>query len=114
MTDPRADDLGTQPTIPLFTTTESARPPVDTGSLPRPRIRFGAIAWGLLVCALAAATFWIATDDSRRNAFGNWITGLTPGTFGLLVMLIIGGLLLLWGGLAAIRRSQERGAAPRI
>jgi hypothetical protein len=112
MTDPRADDLGTQPTIPVLATGEPGARPADPAPLPRPRIRFGAIAWGLIVCALAATVFWISTDDGRRDAFGTWVTGLTPGTFGLLVMLVLGALLLLWGGLAAIRRSQER--APRL
>jgi hypothetical protein len=106
----RTPEADTQPTIPLST---DARPSGDP-ELPRPRIRFGAIAWGLIICAIATTTFWVATDDGRRDAFGNWLIGLTPGTFGLIVMLILGGLLLLWGGLAAIRRSQERGAVPRL
>ena len=114
MTDPtRGDDLGTQPTVPLSRTDEQETRPVEPSSLPRPRIRFGAIAWGLIVCALAATTLWISTDESRRIAFGDWISGLTPGTSGLIMLLILGILLLLWGGLAAIRRSQERGT-PRL
>jgi hypothetical protein len=109
----RGDDPGTQPTLPLPRTAEESTPPADYSQLPRPRIRFGAIVWGLIVCAAAATTFLIATDDSRRAAFGTWVTSLTPGTLGLLLMLVLGALLLLWGGLAAIRRSQERGA-PRL
>lgn len=107
------------PTTPLVATPLGGAPaapetrPVDYANLPRPRIRFGAITWGLIVCVLAATTFWISTDAGRRDAFGDWITGLTPGTAGLIVMLAVGALLLLWGGLAAIRRSQERGA-PRL
>ena len=126
-------DTGTQPTTPLPSTPlgasaygatpDSATPygatadaearRVDYSGLPRPRIRFGAIVWGLLVCGIAATVFWIATDAARRNAFGDWFAALTPGTAGLIVMLVVGALLLLWGGLAAIRRSQERGV-PRI
>jgi hypothetical protein len=109
----RGDDLGTQATIPLPRTDEWGTRPVDASSLARPRVRFGAIVWGLLVCALAATIFWISTDERRRVAFGDWISNLTPGTSGLIAMLILGTLLLIWGGLAAIRRSQERGA-PRL
>ena len=107
-------DLGTQPTVPLPRADQAGSGSAGSAALPRPRIRFGAIVWGLIVCTIAATVFWIASDDRRRDEFGGWITGLTPGTMTLLAMLILGGLLLLWGGLAAIRRSQERGASPRL
>lgn len=110
----RNGETGTQPTVPLPRTDQQETRPIDPASLPRPRIRFGAIVWGLIVCVLAATVFWISTDESRREAFGNWISSLTPGTSGLIVMLILGTLLLIWGGLAAIRRSQERGTTPRL
>jgi hypothetical protein len=116
MTDSRDDDLGTQPTTPLFPATADAATTSDawtadsrtTEVLPRPRIRFGAILWGLLLCAMAAATLWISTDAARREAFGDWLLGLTPGTAGLIATLTIGALLLIWGSLTAIRRAQER------
>ena len=108
----RPAETGTQPTTPLPATEPEPRQ-VDYSSLPRPRIRFGAIVWGVIVCAIAATVFWISTDEARRNAFGDWLTGLTPGTAGLIGMLVVGALLLLWGALAAVRRSQERGV-PRL
>jgi hypothetical protein len=100
-----------QPTLSVDTKT-SARSPEEP-TLPRPRIRFGAIAWGMFLCVTAATTLWISTDAARRVAFGNWLSELTPGTVGLLATLILGALLLILGALAAIRRSQERGRVRR-
>ena len=102
-------------TTELFDTPTAAQPahPAGTAPLPRPRIRVGAIVWGVLLCAIAALTLWVTTDSSRARAFSDWFTGLPDGAAGLLLLLVVGALLLLWGALAAIRRSQERGA-PRL
>jgi len=101
-------------TAELFGTAPTERIPAPEAAqpLPRPRTRFGAIAWGLILCAAAGVTLWFAADETRRTEFANWATSLTPGTAGLIVLVILGGLLLLWGSLAAIRRSQE--GAPRL
>ncbi len=84
------------------------------GALPRPRIRVGAIVWGVLLCAVAGLTLWVATDPARERAFADWLEGLPEGAAGLLLLLILGALLLLWGALAAIRRFQERGNMQRL
>ncbi len=115
-TDTKAQTPRTDPTMHLFGTaatvgTEDAMPPA---ALPRPRIRAGAMVWGVLLCAVAGLTLWVATDPARERAFSDWIAGLPDGAAGLILLLILGALLLLWGALAAIRRSQERGSTPRL
>ena len=75
----------------------------------RPRIRWGAIVWGLIVCAIAGATLAVTSEGERREGFALWLTRLTPGGIWLIVVLLAGGILLLLGLLAAIRRAQRAG-----
>ena len=105
----------TDPTTELFGTPAAA----DRGDaaapspLPRPRIRAGAIVWGVLLCTIAGLTLWVTTDAGRERAFTDWFAGLPEGAAGLLLLLVLGALVLLWSALAAIRRAQDRGA-PRL
>ena len=75
----------------------------------RPRIRWGAIVWGLIVCAIAAATLQVTRVAESREGFTLWLTRLTPGGIWLIVVLVTGGILLLLGLLAAVRRAQRAG-----
>lgn len=74
---------------------------------PRPRIRFGTIAWGLIVCAIAATTLAIISDPERRAGFGGWLLQLDGRAAANIVVLAFGALLLLLGLLAVIRRAQR-------
>lgn len=73
----------------------------------RPRIRWGAIVWGLIVCVIAATTLQVTRTSESREGFVLWLTRLTPGGIWLIVVLVAGGILLLLGLLAAIRRAQR-------
>ena len=75
-----------------------------TETTARPRIRWGAIAWGLIVCALAAMTMVITGSPGNRTAFVEWLGRLTPGTMWLIAVFVVGGVILLLGLLAALRR----------
>ena len=85
-------------------TTEFPAATTSPGATARPRIRWGAIAWGLIVCALAAMTMVITGSPDNRTAFVEWLGRLTPGTMWLIAVFVVGGVILLLGLLAALRR----------
>lgn len=100
-TEPRDDTLPTN--APL-----AAEPaPTGTARDPRPRIRFGTIAWGLIVCAIAATTLAVIGDPARRAGFGGWLLQLDGRAAVNIAVLAFGALLLLLGLLAVIRRAQR-------
>ena len=79
-----------------------------TPPAPRPHVRAGCIAWGLIVIAVASAALWTSRDAGRRAALADWATSLTAGGLVLVGVLVLGGILLLGGILAAIRHAQRR------
>ena len=88
-------------------TTETTEFPQTTASpeaTASPRIRWGAIAWGFIVCALAVMTMVITGSPDNRTAFVEWLGRLTPGTMWLIAVFVVGGVILLLGLLAALRR----------
>lgn len=80
----------------------------DVTTTPRPHVRAGAIAWGLIVMVAASLVLWVAYDPARREALTHWALSLSAGGFVLVGVLVLGGILLLSGILAAIRRAQRR------
>jgi len=83
----------------------------DTATIttaPRPYVRAGSVAWGLILIAAASLVLWVTGDDARREAVAEWTRTLTPGTAVVVAVLVLGGILLLAGVLAAIRRVQRR------
>jgi hypothetical protein len=119
MTDPSTQPYkrsdAADPTAELFGATAASHHAgtATAAPLPRPRIRAGAIVWGVLLAAIAGLTIWILTDPVREEAFTGWFANLPEGAAGLLLLLVVGALLLLWGALAAVRRAQER-ETPRL
>lgn len=77
-------------------------------SQPRPRIRFGAIAWGLIVCAIAVTVWSIISSPTSRSEVTTWFWELSPGTAILVAILALGALMLLLGILSLIRKAQSR------
>ena len=75
---------------------------------PRPRIRVGAIVWGMIVCITAATTLIVVSSQQHRAAFGDWLGELTPDSVGILVLVAAGILLLLLGLVSLIRQAQRR------
>jgi len=78
-----------------------------TPVIPRPRIRAGAIVWGLFVIGIGVTTLSVVADASRRAALFTWATTLTPGGAVLVGVIAIGAVLLLLGVLGAISRAQR-------
>ena len=75
---------------------------------PRPHVRAGSIAWGLIVIASASLVLWVSALPSRRAAVADWVLSLTPGDAALVAVLACGAIVLIAGVLAAIRRAQRR------
>lgn len=84
-----------------------AAPDATVSTVPRPRIRWGAIAWALIVGSIATVTLSITRTAASREEFALWVTGLGPAGIWLIVVLVAGGILFLLGLLAAIRRAQR-------
>lgn len=80
----------------------------QTTPAPRPHVRAGSIAWGIIVIATASLVLWVVSDTGRRDAAIDWVIGLTPATATLVGVLTIGGILVIAGVLAGIRRLQRR------
>lgn len=81
--------------------------PEQTTTAPKPRVRAGAIAWGLIVCGIAGTVLAISTSPENRAAYGEWAAGLTGGAIGLGVVLALGFFSLVIGLLAVIRHAQR-------
>jgi len=75
---------------------------------PRPRIRVGAIVWGMIVCITAATTLIVVNSRQLRGSFADWLGELTPDSVGILVLVAAGILLLLLGLVSLIRQAQRR------
>jgi len=99
MTDTSNHYLDTSPT--------DVTPPAP--STQRPRIRIGAIVWGMIVCIAAATTIIVVSSQQHRAAFADWMGELNPDTLGLLVLVAAGILLLLLGLVSLLRQAQRRG-----
>lgn len=76
--------------------------------LPRPRLRWAAIVWGLVLAGVAASVLWIVVSPARRDGFVDWFAGLSPAAIAAYVLLVIGGFVLVAGVVGLIRRSQRR------
>ena len=74
----------------------------------RPRIRWGAVVWGLIVSASAVFILYIGGDAGQRRGFSAWLGGLTPVSIGLIVILAAGIAIMLIALLALVRRAQRR------
>jgi hypothetical protein len=96
------------------TTTTVIETPDATVPEPRPRIRVGAIVWGVLVTAIAASALYIRADISRSTEFATWLGGLTPVSIGLLAILAVGLFVLIVALLSVVKRAQTRGGHPPV
>lgn len=79
-------------------------------SLPRPRVRWAAVMWGLLLCAAAGAITLIGAEDDRREQFVAWLLQLTPTAILLVALVAIGGVILV---VAALHLMTQAQAGPR-
>lgn len=72
-----------------------------------PFVRWGAIVWGVIVCAIAVGTLLIVGSPDGLAGFARWMGHVTAATAWLLVILVLGGIMLVLGLLALIRRSRR-------
>jgi len=82
-------------------------------SVPRPRLRVGAIVWGLIVTAVASTSLYVAANPPVRAELADWIGGLTPVSLGLIAILALGAIVLVASLVSVIMRAQlRRGGQP--
>jgi len=74
----------------------------------RPRVRVGAIVWGVLVVAFAATVIAISASPDARYAFDAWQASLTPVAWAVMGVVALGVAVLLIAGTSAIRGAQRR------
>jgi len=95
-------------TEPLLTP-ELAEPAVEV--LPRPRIRTGAVIWGLLLATVAGVALWIAASPARRADALDTVLGLDAFGWTVVATVTLGGVITLIALAAVLRRLQSRGAS---
>jgi len=76
--------------------------------LPRPRIRTGAIVWGLIVTLVGAGALALLLNPELRDATIAAILSLSAFGFGLAVLAGLGLLILVLAIVTLIRRAQQR------
>ncbi|WKK72882.1 hypothetical protein Q0F99_08415 [Rathayibacter oskolensis] len=69
----------------------------ETTTPRRPRIRAGAIVWGLVVAALSFLLLLVASDSSLRADVVEWAVALGQGGATALTIAVLGGIALLVG-----------------
>ncbi len=92
-------------------------PDAAASDLPRPRTRWAAIIWGLVLAGVAAAALWVVLDPPRRAGITEWLLQLSPLAV-VAYAILTGGALLLVVGIAGLARrmqlrSAERSSDPR-
>lgn len=92
----------------MTTTTETApTAPIDVRP-PRPRIRTGAVVWGLIVTAVGAGALYLLSSPERRQAALDWVLSLTPFGFVVVGLALLGALIFVIGFAVLIRDAQRR------
>ena len=76
--------------------------------LPRPRIRTGAVVWGLIVTAIGAGSLALLLDPALRQATIDAILGLTAFGVGIVLLAALGALILISALVVLIRGAQRR------
>lgn len=99
-------------------TTEDALPQTRESQTPditaepaapaRPRIRTGAVVWGLLVVAGAAVALWLQTSPARAAAALDTAEAVGPLGLGVGALVLTGGAIVLIAGTSLVRRAQIR------
>jgi len=76
--------------------------------LPRPRIRTGAVLWGLVLVALGGWVLWVASSPAGREAALDAVLGLDPLGWTVVIVVALGATITLLALAAVIRRLQSR------
>ncbi|CAN5347544.1 hypothetical protein BH11ACT2_BH11ACT2_02690 [soil metagenome] len=72
----------------------------------RPRPRWGALAWGVILVLASLQTVAIAGSPDARTAFVRWWSDLGAGGVIVVLVLAVGAFILLQGVLALLRRPR--------
>jgi hypothetical protein len=105
-TDTTAIDTDTDTDAEGSTVTETTAEAPER--LPRPRIRIGAVLWGLVLLAAGTAVLWIATSPARRDAALDAVLGLDALGWTVVFVVALGATISLLALAAVIRRVQRR------
>jgi hypothetical protein len=103
--DPEARDAATGPDAAA---SASATPESAAERLPRPRIRIGALLWGLVLLAAGTTALWITTSPTRRADALDTALGLDGFGWTVVIMVALGATITLLALAAVIRRLQAR------
>jgi flagellar hook-length control protein FliK len=103
-----ADTVAVDAPWTITITTDPSTAPATPSRFERPRTRWTAIDWGLIIAGIAATTLAVVSSPARRLAVSDWVSTLTPGAFWILCVLVVGVFILLLALLTLIRRAQHR------
>ncbi len=90
------------------TATATATTERTDADLARPRIRTGAVVWGLIVTAVGAGALWMLSSPERRQAALDWVLSLTPFGFVIVGFAALGALIFVIGLVVLVRDAQRR------
>src|SRR5690349_6293621 len=77
-----------------------------TDAAGRPRTRWAAILWGIVLAAIASASLWVVVSPEGPERFVDWLIGLTPLSVVAYAVVAVGALLLIAGIAGLARRAQ--------
>ena len=96
-------------TSPIDTLASDATvdPASATERLPRPRIRVGAVLWGLVLLAAGGTVLWLASSPTRRADALDTLLGLDGFGWTIVAVVTLGATITLLALAAVIRRLQQ-------
>jgi len=100
------DATGDTPS-PVTTASEVPAAVGETERLPRPRIRVGAVLWGLVLLAAGSAVLWVAGTPRRRADALDTLLGLDGFGWTVVIVVALGATTTLLALAAVIRRLQR-------
>lgn len=86
----------------------SDQPPSEPNRSRRPRIRTGAVIWGLLLVATALLALWMATRPRGRDRLVEAVFALDGFGWTVVTVIAIGATVTLIALAAVIRHVQHR------
>jgi hypothetical protein len=90
------------------TNASAANAASDAERLPRPRIRIGAVLWGLVLLAAGGTVLWLASSPTRRADALHAVLGLDGFGWAFVIVVTLGATITLLALAAVIRRLQRR------
>jgi hypothetical protein len=109
------DDILTDGPAPSTESVVQTLPPSTPGRAPlRPRTRWAAIVWGVVLCSLALAGLALVSEGTRFADVVGWIADLQLATAIGYGLLVVGSLALILGAVGLLRRAQIALAHRRV